>query len=1000
MKSIVIKVIQLAVIAILTAGLIVGNVVLFSNAQAVSSALCPPIINEEELANTQNIGQELAKEMVQEGTVLLRNENDCLPLDKANTKVNVFGWRSVDWVYGAEGTNSSGGVVPERFIFDENVDFIKALTRYGIETNTELQEMYERYFEPNHLSEALRDHVLGDYMYLVEPDINDKAYYSDALLANAKKFSDTAFVVISRNGGEGWDAPKSQQKNGPGATNDTARTYLQISEEEEALLTYVGANFENVIVVLNTEYAMELGFLETIPGLDACLNAVWTGTRGASALPSLIWGDVSPSAKTVDTYAYDARTNPTYAYAGKATTFTNGDPSICLNRYIDYTEGIYVGYKWYETADAEGVWSNVDNDYGKGYEGVVQYPFGYGLSYTTFGWDIESVTVDGEEVSLSDPAEITEKSKIAVNVRVTNTGDVAGKDVVEAFVTVPYTDGGIEKSHVSLTGFAKTDTIEPGKDEVVTVNVDAFDFASYDCYDENDNDFAGYELENGEYSLKLMTDSHTVKNTGADGAGSPAIIKFNVAETIKIAADPVTGAETGNLFTGEDAIDGVSIDGGAEYISRENFPDPLTTEIAPARAATQEMIDHAIFDDEWANEWDNAKTDAFGDPVKTDPVTWGKDSGLRLTENGSVTDLGYRLGSDWDDPDWGKLLDQLTTADCKLVFNKSYGVPAVSSIGMTKRKEYDGPSQIKGFIMGSDVDRGTGYPCPMVLAQSWSEKLAYKHAMTYGQEMKTLGVAGVWASGVNIHRTPFGGRNFEYYSEDSYLSARMVVQFSRGLANRGRYCYLKHFVINDQETNRSTVSTFCTEQALREIYLKPFRAAIVEGGCMGVMTTYGRIGSVSTTSSEALLTGILRREWKFRGSVITDYTDNNGMSIDAQMRRGGNLGMGVSLNTNGVSTNYDNAPARVQNRMREAMKEVIYTWLRQQYVEQQYMLDPDEFGAGYASSYASWNWWQPFIVCVDVVDAIAMCVWIFFIFIGKDRKEKNVPPEGGAPAAA
>ena len=288
----------------------------------------------------------------------------------------------------------------------------------------------------------------------------------------------------------------------------------------------------------------------------------------------------------------------------------------------------------------------------------------------------------------------------------------------------------------------------------------------------------------------------------------------------------------------------------------------------------------------------------------------------------------------------------------------------------------------------------------MVLAQSWSEELAYKHAMTYGQEMKTLGVAGVWASGVNIHRTPFGGRNFEYYSEDSYLSARMVVQFSRGLANRGRYCYLKHFVINDQETNRSTVSTFCTEQALREIYLKPFRAAIVEGGCMGVMTTYGRIGSVSTTSSEALLTGILRREWKFRGSVITDYTDNNGMSIDAQMRMGGNLGMGVSLNTNGVSTNYDNAPARVQNRMREAMKEVIYTWLRQQYVEQQYMLDPDEFGAGYASSYASWNWWQPFIVCVDVVDAIAMCVWIFFIFIGKDRKEKNVPPEGGAPAAA
>ena len=988
MKLNVIKIMQFVIIAVLATGLIVGNVILFSNAQAVSSALCPPIVNEEELAASHTAGQELAKEMVQEGTVLLRNEDGVLPLAKENTAVNVFGWRSVDWVYGAEGKNSSGGVVPERFIFDENVDFIKGLTRYGIKTNTSLQDMYAKYFAPNRLSAELRSHTLGDYMYLVEPNINDKNYYSEELLAQAKAYSETAFVVLSRNGGEGWDAPKYQEKKGAGSVRDDSRTYLQISAEEEALLTYVGANYDKVIVVVNSEYAMELGFLETIPGLDACLNVAWTGTRGASALPSLIWGDVSPSAKTVDTYAYDTKTNPTYTWGCMATSFTNGNPSLCLNRYVDYAEDIYVGYKWYETADAENLWKGENNAYGEGYAAVVQYPFGYGLSYTKFDWTVESVTVDGAAASLTNPPSIDQKSKIAVNVRVRNTGGVAGKDVVEAYVTPTYKEGGIEKAHVSLAGFAKTKLLQAGEEEVVTVNVDAFDFASYDCYDKNGNGFRGYELEKDTYALKFMTDAHNVKTTD----GKPQIVELSVPETIKIAEDPVTGAKVRNLFTGETAVDGIPVDGGGEvkYMSRASFAHPSSFAVAPARAATQKMFDRAIFGAAWAKEWDNAAADVFGDPVKADLVNWGANNGLKIADNGNVTELGYKLGADFDAPEWKDLLDQLTPADCRLVFNKSYGVPAVGSVGMPERKEYDGPSQIKGFIMGSDVDRGTGYPCSMVLSQSWNEQLAYKHAMTYGEEMKTLGVAGVWASGINIHRSPYSGRNFEYYSEDAFLTARMVVNFAKGLANRGRYCYLKHFVINDQEYNRSTISTFCTEQALREIYLKPFRAAVVEGGVLGIMTTYGRIGSVSTTASEALLSGVLRREWNFKGSVITDYTDNAGMSIDAQLRFGGNLGMGVSLNSNGVSTDYNAAPLRVQNRMRESMHEVIYTYLRAQYTERQYLLDPDEFGGAVSSgSYASWNWWQPFVICVDVVDVVGSGIWIFFLLIGKNKREKS-----------
>lgn len=908
-------------------------------------------------------GEKVAEKIVEEGIVLLRNENNVLPL-ASNEKLNLFGWATVSHIRGGDG--GSGGATSKGVVTIED-----AMKNAGFTVNENLLEMYRNFEGKRGDVKDADDGKYGGYgksWGLPEPSVADETKYTPELKSSSEEFSDVAVVTIARGSGECVDIPEG---------------YLSLTQTEKDMLSYVRDNYGKMIVVVNSNSVMELGYLKEID-VDAILFMPGTGAKGANALGKILCGTVNPSGKLADTMPYNHKEIPSYYYANRPGSFEYSDKTEA--KYVDYVEGIYVGYKYWETAFEEKT-----IDYGKS----VQYPFGFGLSYTSFDWTISEVRVNGSAVT--GTPEITEKSQIEVDVKVTNTGDRTGKDVVEAYVTAPYTDGGIEKAHVNLVGFAKTDSIEPGEEDTVTVKVDAYDFASYDAYDRNNNGFAGYELENGAYDLKLMTDAHNVKMSEE----TPLTVEFGVSETIKIDKDPVTEAKVGNLFTGENAVDGTPLDGGdgaVSYMSRASFEHPSSFEKSAPRAASQAMLDRALFNQAWADSWDNADTDVFGDPVKKDAVRWGANNGLAVANNSTVTELGYKLGADFDAPEWDSLLDQLTTAECLSVFNKSYGIPEVKSIGMPRRPEYDGPSQVKGFIMGKDVDRSTGYPCSIVLAQGWNEELAYKHAMSYGQEMKTLGVNGVWASGVNIHRSPYSGRNFEYYSEDAFLSARMVVNFCKGLANRGRYCYLKHFVVNDQETNRSTVSTFCTEQALREIYLKPFRAAVVEGGAMGLMTTYGRIGSISTTSSEALLNGVLRREWKFKGSVITDYTDNAGMSIDAQLRMGGNLGMGVSVNTNGVSTDYHNAPARVQYRMREAMKEVIYTWLHVQYVEQQYLLDPDEFAtSGAIGSYDSWNWWQPFVICVDVVDAIAMSVWIFFIFIGKDKSE--TPAEDSAQTA-
>lgn len=780
--------------------------------------------------------------------------------------------------------------------------------------------------------------------------------------------------MISRMAGEGMNCYTNQPKRGPTGVNDSSRHYLELSTEEEALLTYVGANFEKVIVMLNVANPFECGFLETIPGLDACMYIGFTGTRGADSIPKLLYGEVSPSGHTVDIFPYDLYTNPANVWT--STSYTDYGVG-----YEDYIENIYVGYRWYETADKEGIWNEYERTVpaGKltGYNAVVQYPFGYGLSYNQYDWEVK-------EISVAPGSAVTNETKIDITLTITNKGAVPGREVVAAYLTAPFDESDptpIEKSYVSLVGFNKTELIQPNTSTEITLTLDVDDFKSYDCYDNNDNGFKGYELEKGAYEIKLMTDSHTVKEVAYNGATAPAQFTYNVNETIKIETDKDTGAKVGNLFTGEDTIDRIPLDAKSKdgsydpqipWLTRTNFMKP--SEFASkhvARPVTPgAQTNGGQYTAEMATEWDNATVDLFGDPVDNSPVVWGKNNGMMLAENGSITDLGKELGANFDDERWEKVLEQISVADVKTLVNQYYGTKAVASVGKPYLGDLDGPAQIGGFI--GLPKRGTGYPTMVMIASTWNPNLAYEFGKSYGDDMKALGYYGVWGWAIDLHRNAFFGRNHESPSEDPMLASGIITNAVKGLNTRGRYCFLKHFALYGHSGNNK----WLTEQALREIYLAPFRDAFVEGGALGCMTTYQGIGAEHTETSTALLTGILRKEWNFKGAITTDYIGDNGW-CDSILRCGGNLGMGCTMKLVDYS---ENSSLRMQNRMKDLVHEILYMWLHADYNERQYQANPDE-GDTYISSTVieSWVWWKPVVTCLNIAVISGMAVWALFV---------------------
>lgn len=966
-------------------------------------------------------GAALSEQIQGEGSVLVKNDN-LLPLNKEDApKVNVFGWASTDWVIGGSG---SGQVKP-----DHATDLLGALKESGIEYNTELSQMYENFYAKREKSEnggpakgsnPSGQGALANYNYnfsrLYEPSITDTEYYSSQILENAKNYSETAFVVIGRVSGESNDSPKVQhkitKKNGA-AQQDNSRTYLEISKEEEALLKYVGENYENVVVLINSTNVMELGFMETIPGLDACMVVATTGTDGAKAIPKLLYSDltddegnivsITPSGKLADTYAYDLSTSSTYVDTGSGSShdannyYTNANGLYPANgtttgnnggsdryqyvAYTDYREGIYLGYKWYETADTMGFWNS---DYAKtkwgisdGYTDVVQYPFGYGLSYTTFSWEITYFEHPNNST-------LHEDDIIKIGVNVTNTGDKPGQDVVELYYSAPYTENGVEKSSVNLAAFGKTiQVLDPGQSEYVELEFSVEDMKSYDCYNLSGAFGAdgGYVLEEGTYTLTLRSDSHTVADAKMV-PGNNATITYKISEDIAYDTDSNSGNEVKNLFTGTDTTDGVAIDGNSDgsakitYLSRSNFSGTFPGELGTNREMTDAIKERNLYTEEMATAWDNDPENqpesalTFGDTSKGDVVGELEDNTFTINETGTL------LGSDYDDPAWDDVLDRISLNEMtQLTLHGYVQTLALPSINKPETWDLDGPNQLGSFSGGVSADK-TGFSS-ITLAQTWNLELAYSMGLAFGAEAATQGVQGWYGPATNLHRSPFGGRNFEYYSEDAYLSGMMCARTVEGAKNRGVFSYLKHLCLYETETGRDGMYTWLTEQALRELYTKPFELAIKEGGATGIMTSYGRIGSTWTGGSEALLTELVRNEWGFQGAILTDYADHHDfMNGDQMIRAGGDLWMD-GWNDNGSYRFNTNSDA-FKNALRNATKNVTYMWLNALVTNAEYNEKGGDDIVIPVSPELNFRWYIPVLVAIDVV-AVAGCgLWIFF----------------------
>lgn len=845
---------------------------------------------EEALQNAQDFNVTLAEE----GFVLLKNEDAALPLAQG-AKISVFGKNSVDLSYGGSG---SGG-----FDTTNSKNLYDSLEAAGFDTNQTLKAFYEDENASGPKREAnSSDLDSGDNQRIATAE-TPQSMYTDAVKSSYADYSDAAIVVITRIGGEGFDLPRYQGDTEGAASADSH--YLELDANERDLLEAVcNAGFEHVIVMFNIPSSFEATFL-TDPNYAAFADqidaAVWvgfTGSTGIMALGSILNGEVNPSGRLVDTWVADFTQNPTFVNFGTGSTPDDSDKyDGGMYYFVDYEESVYVGYRYYETrgyTDGED-WYN---------ENVV-FPFGYGLSYTTFEWNV------GEPTS----TELAQGETISVDVAVTNTGSVAGKDVVQLYVGAPYTSGGIEKPYKVLAGYAKTDLLQPGETGTVTVEFDPYDVASYDYNDANGNGFCGYELEQGTYTLYVSHNAHEAETE----------IACNLASDVRYETDPDTGAEVVNRYTG---IGGV-MDSDAQLSTRLSrtdwegtWPDAPTDE---ERAGSDQL--YAELKDVSTNnptDYSEEEYPWFGEEVTVTAQDMLPDETPERSASAIVS---------YDDERWDALLNACTEDELlNLINNGAYHTLPVETIGLPATIHGDGPSGFTCFLNQAQVNNTCQYVSEPVMAATWNIDLLEELGRTMGEEA----IAGdsssgttyvsIYAPGVNIHRSPFGGRCSEYFSEDPYLSGMMGGAEIRGCQEMGVICMVKHFVANEQETHRSINgdSSWLTEQSLREIYLKSFEIAVKTGESRGLMTSFNRIGTRWTGGDYRLVTEILRNEWGFQGTVICDFnTIPQYMNPRQMFYAGGDLDL-ATLSTS-MWTDCDTSETGDAVVLRQAAKNVIYS---------------------------------------------------------------------------
>ncbi len=1000
-------------------------------------------------------GEALCEDIVEQGTVLLKNEKDesgnpALPLTAEELKqVNVFGWAAYDWMTMAFGSGYANTDLPK-------VKLFPALEAAGIGYNRDLYNLYRDYYTAHSKTYGDQDYLeyrggvlFGSEEIFVLREPSKEQYLG--LKESIESFSNVGLVVIGRTGSESKDLELKQVKQtAPGSNSQTTvtdRHYLQLSTEEEDMIAAATEMCEKVIVILNTANTMETGFLEN-PKIDGALLVGITGLTGVNGLinvlrgykdaPVPVYGEngaptynadgtavyeknpdgsvktervtVSPSGRTADTYAYDIlgttpsavnQGNKGSGEAGAGTVYANCKSEDSRYRaYVDYSEGIYVGYKWFETADAEGFWADVNNEYGSGYGGVVQYPFGYGLSYTNFTWTIADVKVGGKTQT---SGELSKDDTVAVTVEVKNTADpddphsYAGADVVELYYSAPYIKGGIEKSAVVLGAFAKTGVIAPGETETVTLELPVRNMASYDCYDANKNGHTGYELDAGEYEIKLMKNAHELAAMGAvraDGtaaAHESAVLTYTLKQT-DYNVDPVTDEAVVNRFTNADGngndetIDLSDLDGSHEqtpvkYLSRADFEGTYPQKIVTPR-----------------NRTDEAATIAKQQAPTEAQLEYSGDLGKTRQRSSNGMKFADVLGTeDFDDPVWTQLIANITDAELiGLISDGYFKTAALPSIEKVQYVDLDGPLGFNTRVTGGN---GTtcmfvAYPSETMLAQTWNEALAYALGLSVGRERKSIeGLRGWYAPGANLHRNPFGGRNGEYYSEDSLLSGSICAGTVKGAKDMGVYSYVKHFCVNDSEYNREGLFTFLTEQALRENYLKPFEIVIKEGGGNALMTAMNRLGRVWSGANYGLITEIVRGEWGFRGTIVTDWMNSNENYMAPY--RGVWAGNDIWL-TNGLTNSVFNS---IKNETGYKISEhvahdVLWTLVDTFHAEAAF--DPNaKLDLSEGGSYdLTWIW---YVVLVEVALAAGVAVMGYFLVRTLLRNRRRKAAEGGEP---
>lgn len=917
-----------ALIAVIVAIAVIANMIIMGPEYGIiNNAFADQYyLSEETIAASEQLVQDIANE----GIVLLKNEDNALPLSDVK-KINVFGWSSTNPIYGGTGSGS----------VDEStcITLLQGLKDAGFELNTTISDFYTNY-------KNARPYVgMGGQDWTIpEPTIEE--YEAANIFESAKEFSDTAVIVIARTGGENADLPTSisaddtfaETGGWSGASGvryssneddiDPSKSYLELSNREIAMVERVTSEFDNVIVIINSANAMELGFLDEYDSIKGALWLAGPGQTGFESLGKILNGEVNPSGKLVDTYVYDLLSIPAINYVGSL-VYDNMNSVIATDTaawlyasFNNYVEGIYVGYKFYETAAEEGF---ID------YDSVVQYPFGYGLSYTEFEQKITNLTDDGTNITL--------------DVSVKNVGDVAGKSVVEVYFNPPYTNGGIEKSSVNLIDFAKTEELAPGAETTVSITFAKEDMASYD-YSGIKAEGGAYVLEEGDYEISIRSDSHTVLDSEVVTVDKDII--YNEENDGARESDSVAATNQFDFAEGE-----------VTYLSRaDGFANYEEAVAAPTNFTMSDELKATFY---------SQNTFYASDYMDADAVmpTTGAKNGLTIQD---------MIGVAYDDAKWDTLLDELTVDEMNsLIATGGYASAKVDSIGLPATIECDGPAAIKNNYTGQS---GTAFPAATMLAATWSKELATKRGEMMGQQCQDMNVVGWYGPAMNIHRTPFSGRNFEYYSEDGVLSGWIGASEVAGAKEYNIQAYIKHFALNDSEINRkNALCTWTNEQALREIYLKSFELSVKVGGATNAMTAFNYIGAMWAGSCEELLQNVLRGEWGFVGSTVTDWfngTTDGIMLADSAIRVGGDKMLSSAGDVKAFATNTDKADTVVA--MRQACHNILYSIANSNAMDERNFATPS---------------WVKTVYTVDAVVAVVVVLLEAVAILGFLKKRKK-----------